>query len=49
MKNKKRCHEDDKPGPKATPAVRVIVVWAQHCCLVWADRDDSFYGKIFVI
>ena len=18
---------------------------SQHCCLGWADRDDSFYGK----
>jgi len=20
---------------------------SQHCCLGWADRNDSFYGKIF--
>jgi len=20
---------------------------SQHCCLGWADGDDSFYGKMF--
>jgi len=53
--NKNQYHEKQKPlsvvrwtwskGNSCCASGRCL--GSQHCCLGWADRDDSFYGKNF--